>query len=156
MKGSGSKTAVGSAIEAGRVTLDSAKDINIEGSEITAGSADVKAAGDINVTSAQESSYEYSVRERTKLSINKELALAAATGGASLIFTPNAEQTIKDNVNLDRGRVSVTVAKGEYEKTENRTDSITQKSSSINTAEELTMQSGRDTTPPHPRPNQTE
>ncbi|MCL2154231.1 MAG: hemagglutinin repeat-containing protein [Leptospirales bacterium] len=141
IEGKGSQTASGSTISAGKLTLDSNNDILIAGSRIEAGQADITAVGDVKIEAAKETNYEYKIHEEAAIGINnvidtavdihKQTSLALLTGGGSI---------------LHEGRASVDIAKGEYEKTENRSDITSQAGSEILTDGDLNIKSGKDIT----------
>ncbi len=127
--GNGATTAAGSAITAGKLKASTGGDFLMEGSAINAGIAEFDTTGSFTETSAKETSYEYSIHEKTTMGINMDL------------FT-----NPKNAFDYDQGRASVTLAGGSYDSVKERTDRETQSSSKLNVSEDLTVNSGKNIT----------
>jgi filamentous hemagglutinin family protein len=127
--GKGSTTAVASTLNIGTLTVKSGNDVYVEGSTINAGSADINAEGNFTETSATETSYEYSIHEKITGNIN-----------LNVIVHPLSE------IDYNNGRLSATVASGEYDKHETRADTTSKKSSNINIENDININSGKDIT----------
>ncbi len=139
LKQSGYTQAKGSVITSGNLKVKTGADVNIIGSTINARSADFDTAGSFTETSAQNTSYDYHIHEKISISSGsglKKLAMSALTAG----------YTSRDMLKYNQGRVSVELGRADYHKLDAKTNNITQTSSDLNTANGLTINSGKDLT----------
>ncbi len=152
LAGSGYNETAGSQITAGgKLTVKIAGDLSVEGSEIRADSAVIDVRGNFTETGARSIRYDYHVHEKTKVTQNmKELAVLSLTGGCSIYkdlrLSKKGKLTLGGGVTCENGRMSVNVAKVEYKKSETRTDSASQTSSSLKFTNCYEINTGKDFT----------
>ncbi len=112
-QGSGEQTAVNSAVTAQNLKITAGENAYITGGDITAQNIDVQTGQNLTITSAPEQSYSYNYSEKTTF------GFAGLIGGGGF------------GVNFAQGRLSLTLAKGEYNKQTSRTDQTKQNPSDI-------------------------